>query len=341
MHINLQNTTHNKQTDLMLQNIISMLETAFPARIRSFYIEGSYANSSDVGSSDIDLVVIFRNQFVDAQEQESATHLALQFARDNVIELDLEIVDERKLADGVCPALKLGSLLLYGENIRGQFSLIPLEVWTRDRMHSSYWRTVKLFNRPLPIRYPLNYPDPTSEFYGYNRRKLRLSNGHEVPCTRDLIRLVGWSATALLALKHGVYVARKSDCHQLYQTYFHDEWGQLLQDIYEQCRVQWNYLIPENPRERQMLRMICERTLAFENHFLLLYKDYVLSELTRDDVQGQQSARRILEQLPFDDEDIKKLNRQYTFYQVAIPLESAPYQCVAHPYRQFQKRHSR
>jgi hypothetical protein len=273
---------------------------------RACYMEGSYADNDAVNTSDVDLLIVFAGGFERHEEQEQAKATARSCIARSEVELDIEITDERSLAPGIKPALKMGSLLIYGEEIRDSLPLMSLEEGTRDRMHTSYWRIVKLFNRPDVVIYPLDYPDPSGEFYGYNRRKLRLRDGQEVNCTRDLIRLAGWSATALIAFNAGRYVARKSDCHRIYSECFADEWGQLLQDIYEQCRGRWNYLIPTEPSERQALRSICERTLGFENHFLLHYKRFLLSELRGADSQGRQQVVWVLKQIMYRDEEIQE-----------------------------------
>jgi hypothetical protein len=302
--VQLPNSTRNILADRTLQQVITAYEATFPTRIRAYYIEGSYANATNVTSSDLDVLLIFKDEFVD-DEQQQAEELANQQSTICTLELDIEYKDEQSLISGVSPTLKFGSTLLYGEDIRDSLPLIPLAEWTRDRMHSSLWRTVHICHRPPIVRYPLTYPDPQDEFYGYTTRLLRLPNGQEVPCTRDLIRLVGWSATAILAFKAGKYVASKSECHQLYQACFPDEWGQLLQDIYELCRGKWNYLIPEKQAERNILRNICERTLGFENHFLQIYKQFVLSELSSSDRKGVQDVLSVAKRIVYEDEDIK------------------------------------
>ena len=296
-------STNNILADSILRNILGTFEANFPQRIRAYYVEGSYANASSVTTSDLDVLLIYKNRF-ENDEAQKAEELASQLENKSTIELDIEFVDEQSLTNGVSPTLKLGSSFIYGEDIRDSLPLISLKEWTRDRMHSSLWRTVYLCNRPPVIRYPLTYPDVQSEFYGYDARVLRLPNGQEVHCTRDLIRLVGWSATAMIAFKAGRYVARKSECHKMYQACFNDEWGQLLQDIYALCRGKWNYLIPEKQEDRQTLRAICERTLGFENHFLQVYKAFVLSELRSADTKGVQEALSVLQRITYQDEEI-------------------------------------
>jgi hypothetical protein len=309
-NVKLINSTHNASIDAALCEIILLLNTHFPDRIHSYYIEGSYADNSGIATSDIDLLIVckgnFANEFVNEQERTEIEMLALHCAASYSFELDSIVLDAQSLAGGVSPNFKMGSILLYGQDIRLQVPLIPLIEWTRDRMHSSYWRTVHLFNRAPVVTYPLDYPDPSAQFYGYDARKLRLPTGQEVNCTRDLIRLVGWSATAIIAFKAGRYVARKSDCHKIYQECFQDEWGQLLQDIYVQCRGRWNYLIPADSEGRKVLRSICERTLAFENHFLGIYKDFLLSEFQYADEQALLHALWVLNQILFQDREIKE-----------------------------------
>ena len=279
-NITLINSTHNKSIDAALCQIIALLNTRFPDRIHSYYIEGSYADDSGITTSDIDLLIVFKENFENEQESIEAETFALHCAVPYSVELDVAFSDEQGLSRGVSPNFKMGSILLYGQDIRSHVPLISLSEWTRDRMHSSCWRTTHLFNRKPVIAYPLDYPDPSAEFYGYDARKLRLPDGQEVNCTRDLIRLVGWSATALIVFKAGRYVARKSDCHKIYQECFQDEWGQFLQDIYEQCRGRWNYLIPKDGEERKMLRLSAAVRLHLKIIFCISISNFCYPEFS-------------------------------------------------------------
>lgn len=311
--LTLLNSTGSERVDRLLREVISRFESAFPGRIRGCFVEGSYADASAVASSDVDITIVFKGGFRD-KEQHKAEQVGSDCKQVAQIELDIDIVDEERLAGGAWPSLKLASLCVYGDDIREAFALIPLAQWTRDRMHTSYWRVAKLFQRPEVITYPLEYPDPDGEFYGYDTRKVRLPNGEEVSSTRNLIRLTGWAATAMIAFKARRYVARKSDCYKLYQACFQDEWSQLLEDIFEYCKKRWNYLIPEDAEDRKRLRDICRRTLKFENHFLTVYKEYLLRELRDGSEQGKQQALWVLEQVPFQNEDVfvamSKLSKQ-------------------------------
>ncbi|HEX4203871.1 MAG TPA: hypothetical protein VHZ51_06675 [Ktedonobacteraceae bacterium] len=299
----LVNSTANDAVDGLLKQVIVSFEEAFPGRVCSCFVEGSYADKSGVATSDIDLLLVFRARFL-AGEQAKAEALADDCAKASTLELDIDVADEATLQGGIWPTLKLSSLLVYGEDMRAQLPLISLPEWTRDRMHSSLWRTVHLCHRSPILTYTLSYPDPSGEFYGYDRRTICLPDGREVNCTRDLIRLVGWSATAILAFQKGQYVSRKRDCHKLYRTYIGDEWTMLLEDIYYLCRGRWNYLIPTDPAERARLRAICQRTLGFENHFLRIYKQFLLQELNSADEQGRRQALAVKKYVTYQDADI-------------------------------------
>lgn len=277
---------------------------AFPGRVRTCYVDGSYADGSGVATSDVDLTLVFSGAFRDDEERQRAEALCEYCTLLSSVELDARVADEEGLRRGVSPSLKLAATLVYGEDMRDGVPLVSIEQWTRDRMHSSYWRVAHLFGRPLPLRYPVDYPDPNAEFYGYDRRTVRLAGGREAPSTRDLIRLVGWAATALIARKAGRYVARKRDCHVLYRELIGGEHAGLLDDLYALCRGRWQYLIPDDPAERRGLRDICARTLAFENDFLLEYRAFLLGELRGADAEGRRMALEALERAPLADEEV-------------------------------------
>lgn len=173
-------------------------------------------------------MLIFKDRFTDEDEAGAARQLGAYCASLSAFELDLEIIDEQRAARNAFPTLKLASVLLYGEDIRDQLALPPIGAWTRDRMHAAYWLIVQVFNRPPLVRDLLGYPQPDAAFFGYDQRTMRLPDGAQVRCTRDLVRVTGWAATALIALQTGTYVVRKRDCHLRYHELIGDEWSDLL-----------------------------------------------------------------------------------------------------------------
>jgi len=304
--IQLSTSSGSQFADDALQGLIRIFEMRFPGRIRAYYAEGSYADRTAITTSDIDLVLIFKDRFVDEAERGMARRLGGYCASLSAIEFDLEIVDEQQARRNAFPTLKLASVLLYGTDIRDQLALPSISAWTRDRMYAAYWLIVKVFNRPPLVRYPLGYPQPDAAFFGYDQRMLRLPDGAQVRCTRDLVRVTGWAATALIALQTGTYVVRKRDCHLRYQQLIGDQWSDLLRVIYTRCKHEWGYRIPAAPADQRALRDMCVRTLEFENHFLCVFKDFVLSELCGDNLQARQDATWLLGQIPYHDDAIEQ-----------------------------------
>lgn len=299
--------TGNETVDEALRLVVAAFEACFPRRIRAYYVHGSHADRTGLAANDVDLTIVFKGRFSAEAERAAIARSREACARQAAVELDFEIVDEEDLARGVYPDLKLGGRCVWGEDRRDQWPLISLATWTRERMHAAYWLIVNVFGRPPVVDGPLAFPDPAAEFYGYTRRTIRLPDGSEPASTRDLIRVTGWAATALLALRAGRYVARKRDCHLTYQRFIGDEWAPLLAAIYDRCRGEWGYLLPADPVGRQVLHAICARTLAFENHFMAVYRDFLLAELRASDPAARLTAVQSLGRIHYRDEAIRQV----------------------------------
>ena len=286
--------------DEVVRRLIAEMHTVLPGRLRAVYVLGSFADASAVQTSDLDLDFIIADGFREGEHARIQKLLA-EHAAQIEAELDIGVIDEQSLRAGVSPTLKLGGRLLWGVDLCQTLDLMPLAAWIRDRMHTSYWRLFGLFARSLPLAAPLDYPDPADEFYGYARRLTHLPNGQLAAGTRDLMRTVGWMATALVAYQAGQYVATKRACAAMYREHIGDEWSGLLDDMAEWVRGAWQYRIPADPENRVRLRAICARTLGFENHYLTLYRDYALSELHGDDPTSRQMAIEALRRVPLAD----------------------------------------
>lgn len=294
------------QMDVTLRQVISGYEQAYPGQIVAYYIEGSYADQTALATSDLDLVIVFRRPFAQEADRRAAEQLWTPTPACPQ-EPDITVVDEASFQQGIRPNLKLGARLLYGEDVCKKYPLLPIVAWARERMHATYWLLISIYQRPTPVRLPLDFPAPGEEFYGYTRRTLQLPNGQEVPCTRNLVRTTGWAATALLALQASHYVARKRECARSYREQIGDEWSSLLEEIDHFCRDEWQYLIPAEPHARQRLRNICERVLAFERYFLTCYRSYLLAQLRSSEPEPVRFARWVQQQLPLDDAEIRTI----------------------------------
>lgn len=287
-----------------IKSTANLFEMLFPEQIRSIFLEGSYAVHSQVTYSDIDLVIVFKDRSISAVERAKAKRFAENLAQISRMEVDVSIVDEAVFSSGMPPYLKFSSQLIAGEDIRQQYDLITMDAWARERMHAAYWLMTNVFNRPPVVTLPYNFPNPQDPFYGYANRTVRLEDGRQVPSTRNLIRVIGWAATALLAYQARQYVVNKKDYASLYRQHIQDGWADFQEKLYAMCRTQWHYRIPEDETDQEVLRDLCRQTLAFENHFQSIYKGFLLQEFGAEVPERVGRALWMLEQIPYQDAEV-------------------------------------
>jgi hypothetical protein len=175
--------------------------------------------------------------------------------------------------------LRFNSALIYGEDIRDQLSLPDIGLYGQMLVFIIYNFFARIRGNPRFLTYPLEYPDHAAPFYGYACRTIRDQDGCDVPSTKELINCVGKPALAMVTAEARVYVKNKTDCLVQYQQHIHDEWFGLLEEVYANCRERWHYRIPEDADEQNLLKTLCQRTLAFENHFLRYYRQFFLNIL--------------------------------------------------------------
>jgi predicted nucleotidyltransferase len=172
--IDLHFSSGSEEADRILSVVIGIWESVFPNRIRAYYLFGSYAAGTADSTSDLDLAVLFKQEFQSSQETDQAQRLceyleALQPAPF----VDMFYVSEGSVqqSDRVSVALllKRSSVLLYGEDTRQYITAEPDERYIRDAMHIPYFNSK--FGRPDldVLTFPLDYPDPQGELLGYDR----------------------------------------------------------------------------------------------------------------------------------------------------------------------------
>jgi hypothetical protein len=155
------------------------------------------------------------------------------------------------------------------------------------------------------VTVPVTYPDPSGRFYGYDQWPLTLADGQQVPGTKLLVATVGRIASALLASQTGQFIGSKRDCVAQYRRHIHDEWTDLVRQVYELCRNQWGYRIPEDDHAQEDLRQLCRQTLGFENHFLASYKTHLLAQLGDPEPVVQLQAAEKFRQIVYADSDVR------------------------------------
>ncbi|KPJ65976.1 MAG: hypothetical protein AMJ43_09510 [Coxiella sp. DG_40] len=255
--------------------------------------------------SDIDLFIIFRDSFLPDEEMQARQFF--QYCKlISPLDLELPISDEKSLFTVNSVALKMNSLLIYGEDMREKIVLPFIDEYIRQVIFFPKRYFGSVLRNMETLVYPLNYPNPDGEFYGYDK-KIDSRDEFDIRSTKWLVVNVCWIATAIIAMKARRYVAAKSHCIRLYRESINDEWTNYLDFIYLKCKILWGYQIPKKKNDRRLLRDICKRTLAFENHFLNIYKDYLLSELSSNVEDNKLLALRKMAEIVYPDDEIIRI----------------------------------
>ena len=268
-------STGNEDVDAVLKGVVGVFEDVFPGRVRGYYVVGSYANGTAVGGSDLDFHPLFKGEFGDGEA------VRVYAARDICngmapLELNVDPWPEdfaKAVYSGIFP---LVSLPVFGEDIRPSIPLPPLEAYRRRLVNVGGLLKAR---QASSLRFPLAYPEPDDELYGYGRRGVHGPEGPEVQGTRGLIGVAYSIVLGRLGMDAARYIAGKAEAFALYGERYDDEWAGLANQIWERCRQDWQYRIPAAERDREELRAMCRRLLAWENFYLGLYRDFSLKEL--------------------------------------------------------------
>ena len=248
--IELLASTGDPRIDRILCGAIGIFETVFPDRIRSYYLIGSYADGTAIPKiSDIDGFVIFKNDFLGEVEKERASRLCADCGSLTEPDFDVIPIPEAGLKRLGHVNMKLSSTLIYGEDIRDQIPLPEVDLYGHVLLFETYRFLSRVRGNPPFLTYPLDYPDPGADYYGYERRMAHAADGSVQPSTKALINCVGKPALAIVTVEAKVLVRNKTECLIQYKNHVDDEWSSLLEDVYTQCRERWHYRIPETQDE--------------------------------------------------------------------------------------------
>jgi hypothetical protein len=266
--------------------------------------------------SDIDVYVLFKDAFVSEEEAAQAEQLELSCASLTPLRLDLHAGSEQSqdslpsfdsLPGFLRAAVKHTSVLLYGEDTREHMSLPGREEYTRDATEIAL-KFLLWLRQVENLTYPLAYPDPDGAFFGYDQLQFLSSDRAKArPGIRLLVESACRVGTALLAFKTDCSVSTKRESVQTYRELINDEWASFLEAMFEKGKLRWGYNLPENEEERAELRMLCERMLPFENHYLRAHHTYLLAQLGSNNEAARQFALQGLKQLMYPDEAGDKL----------------------------------
>lgn len=297
-------STGDPKCDRVVEGLIGVFEVILPGRLRACYLRGSRASNMSVDGSDLDLYLVVKDVFSDVAEYERASQLVEHCARISPVLLEVLLIGERRLHDSdaveAAQDIRIGTRLLFGDDIRSVLDPLDVDAYVRSVVHTPYYSYSYPEQRQVRLEVPLDHLDPAGEFYGFDQWLIPDPTGADVPSTKLLVATVGWTATAIVALRAGVYVRDKSASVQLYQQHVGDEWEGLVTSVYDLCRTAWRYFMPSTDSDRRELRNLSEQALHFQNHYLeQFYLDYQLDELDSNDIDRQSLAALRLGQIIF------------------------------------------
>lgn len=303
--ITLTLTTGDAAIDRILRGIVTLFEASLPGRVRGYYLLGSYADGTAVAISDIDLIVLCAGA-LEADERALAERLVEGCALLSPTRLDIVIRDEASIEasrSGEVVLLRFDGRLLYGADTRASLALPPLSDYTRETLAAARHFIAHILRGVERLEYPLTYPDPEGEFYGYDA--IHIPEWYPPGTQRGVKELVTTAtriARAQLALQAGRYAGSKGGSAAAYGEYLHDAWSDLPQTLYEQGKLRWGYAIPTAAEDRRVLQSLCARMLSFENDLLARYRDELLALLRSGDAGARAHAREQLRAVHYRDD---------------------------------------
>jgi hypothetical protein len=147
---------------------------------------------------------------------------------------------------------KLTCCRVFGEDISDQWTLPPIETYIARAMRNDDLRVAR---QKEVVVWPIDYADPEDEFYGYVHGEVYSLDGYRGRGTKEFIKNLYGMLIPLVSEKTNSYVASKSAAFRLYQEHFDDEWAPFLREVWETCRIKWEYRLPKAEAERSRLRI--------------------------------------------------------------------------------------
>lgn len=249
--------------------------SALPS-VRASYLIGSQSYGGATAASDLDVAVI-----VDDKQSKAAVVAALEGMPRQPSDVKLDIfavgLDElpppragkpQELADyrETVLTVKYSGLHIYGDDVKnripeptpGQYAMLTAEV---------PWMFIRRYRQvsELDPHDPLQYPNPTAEFYGY------VGPGSFAPNTcKPVLSLYTWSAMTALGYLEGEVHWNKRRIVASYGE--HQMWKAAdLRVALDKIVDEWLFQVPEDPADRLLLRKICADALTWERHFQQSY----------------------------------------------------------------------
>jgi predicted nucleotidyltransferase len=287
-------STGDERADETLRALVTACEAAFPNRVRSYLLSGSYAEGAAIAASDLDLGALFRGGVTD-DERQRLFGLTDAIESLRALRLDVVALDEEQYLRGA-PASALEAITIYGDDVRDELALEPLAHALARHLSAATFYIWQMRGLREGLVWPLDFPEPDGEFFGYERYGMFQGRGADemyTPGARTILNCATMIATSRLT-HAGQRVPSKRRCVELYARLAPGEPAEWLASLYAACKARWGYGVPNSPAERAELRTLCAPMLAFENDFLAFARPLNEAALTaRDEYSWPRACDRL------------------------------------------------
>ncbi len=278
--IELSQSSGNPLVDRILQGLVGVFEMLFPEKIKAYILTGSYMAHHAVGTSDIDIYIIFK-QPLDAEEYAAFWRAKTRCNQISPVDLDLKPFSYPQLKRLGYPNVRDYGQTLYGEDFASDCEPMAGEAVQLLGFHALNF-IFRARGNPPELVFPLSVPDANMPFYGYAKRAARAFGENQRQGTKSLINIASRTAMSMIALETGLPVFSKRECMESFRSRDEDPWQAFLEDVEHLCRDEWDYKVPEGEMEQRKLKDICLLALEFENHYLGMLREHLLEELQRE-----------------------------------------------------------
>lgn len=298
--LQLSQSTGAAHIDDLLVAYLTQLNERFSDRLRSVYLVGSVADGTADQMSDVDGIAVLTGLPSSEHQQIFKLTTSDWSARSNTL-LDLVLQgDEHLFTRGALPKKAASWVLIYGEEIRDRIPPLSVEQYTDAIMRGSFSCLRHTRGAPDALTYPLTYPDPDGEFFGYERNGFREFDGWRSAGTKALVNTVSLATTTVVAMRTGYCATSRRDSFVAYRERIGGRWAPFLENLHALCRNAWSYRVPEDVEGRRQLRRICHDVLEFENEYLLACIRYLRSQRSPEADGMAARAAETLVQIRYD-----------------------------------------
>ena len=256
-----------------LIGIYGLYSKVFPDQIVSYYITGSRAVNQNIDSSDFDLAFVIKDskdplKHITNEQFTEAYKLTKQIRSISRYPVDITILGEQNIKYGGVLACIKQRFLVTGTDVLTDTPLISgvkLQL-----IHSKVvLHNMRILRDSEVLFYPLDYPDSKDRYCGYTKHGQWSAGDTFQEGLNTLVCLVTIIATLRLSIYANILSPSKQYTFENYRKLLpNDKWVDLIEDIFQICRIDCKGKVPDSPAIRFKIETVCKEVLNMENDFI-------------------------------------------------------------------------